>query len=64
MPYKYAQIFKMGNMKFDVKTNWHYCIYQWKLENDGVVDNMPLLLDDDYFVIYPPQPNYEETKEE
>jgi hypothetical protein len=59
-PYKYAQIFKMGKLKFDVKTYWEYCVYQWKLENDGSVDNMHLETDKNGFVIFPKQPNYNE----
>ena len=57
-PYKYPQTFKMGKMKFNVQTYWEYCIYQWKLENDGVEDNMSLKVDEKGFVIYPPQPDY------
>lgn len=58
LPYKYAQVFSMGSLKFDVKTYWDYCIYQWKLENDGSVDNLHLEVDKGGFVIFPPQPNY------
>lgn len=58
MPYKYAQTYLMGDMKFEVKTYWHYCIYQWKLENDGLVDNLPLEVDSRGYVVFPPQPNY------
>ena len=58
MPYKYAQVFSMGSIKFNVKTYWDYCIYQWKLENDGSVDNLHLEVDKEGFVIFPQQPDY------
>lgn len=61
-PYKYPQTFKMGKIKFNVRTYWEYCIYQWKLENDGVEDNIPLDVDERGFVIYPPQPDYTQLK--
>ena len=61
-PYKYAQTFTMGNLKFKVKTYWHYCIYQWKLENDGLVDNLFLQVDEEGFVIFPEQPDYTQLK--
>ena len=57
-PYKYPQVFRMGKLKFDVRTYWDYCIYQWKLENDEGVDNMSLQVDSKGFVIFPEQPDY------
>ena len=56
--YKYPQVFLMGDMKFNVQTYWEYTIYQWKLENDDNIDNLPLKTDKDGFVIFPKQPNY------
>lgn len=57
-PYKYPQIFIMGKLKFNVKTYWQYCVYQWKLENDGDPDNLFLKVDPDGFVVFPKQPDY------
>ena len=57
-PYKYPQVFRIGDAYYDVQTNWHYAIYQWKLENDGVRDNIPLKIDQDGYVIFPEQPDY------
>lgn len=57
-PYKYAQIFQMGEVKYNVKTYWEYCVYQWKLENDGLEDNLSLEVDEQGFVIFPIQPDY------
>ena len=58
LPYKYAQTFKIGREKYKVKTYWQYCIYQWKLENDGMADNLHLETDDKGFIIFPKQPDY------
>ena len=52
----------MGNLKFKVETYWHYCIYQWKLENDGLDDNLFLQVDKEGFVIFPEQPDYTQLK--
>lgn len=58
LPYKYAQTFKIGKEKYKVKTYWQYCIYQWKLENDGISDNLHLKTDDKGFILFPEQPDY------
>lgn len=61
--YQYAQTFLMGDVKFKVETYWQYAIYQWKLENDGVTDNLDLKVDNDGFVIFPEQPDYSKLNE-
>ena len=58
LPYKYPQVFEMGDVKFKVETYWQYAIYQWKLENDGFKDDLKLEVDADGYVIYPEQPDY------
>lgn len=51
--YKYSQIFKMGELKFDVKTYWHYVIYKWSLESCFENDNLNLQSDKSYFIKFP-----------
>lgn len=58
LPYKYAQTFLIGEIKFKVETYWEYAIYQWELENDNYEDNLGLKVDKDKFVIFPKQPDY------
>ena len=56
--YKYPQVFRIGNMYYNVQTNWHYAIYQWKLENDDIKDNISLAVNQNGYVIFPEQPDY------
>ena len=51
--YKYSQIFKMGELKFDVKTYWHYVVYKWSLESCFENDNLHLQSDKSYFIKFP-----------
>ncbi len=58
LPYKYAQTFLLGEIKFKVETYWEYAIYQWILENNNSDDNLGLKVDKNGFVIFPKQPDY------
>lgn len=51
--YKYSQIFKIGELKFDVKTYWHYVVYKWSLESCFENDNLHLQSDKSYFIKFP-----------
>lgn len=51
--YKYSQIFKMGELKFDVKTYWHYVVYKWSLESCFENDNLHLQSDKSCFIKFP-----------
>lgn len=48
----------VGDVMFKITTYWEYAILQWKLENEGTEDDIPLQVDKDGYVIYPKQPDY------
>ncbi len=45
-------------VKYRITTYWEYAILQWKLENEGMIDDIPLEVDKDGYVIFPEQPDY------
>lgn len=57
----------VGAVMYKVTTYWQYAILQWKLANQGIIDNILIWADEHGYAIYPKQPNYtllEETKDE
>ncbi|MCM1322907.1 MAG: hypothetical protein NC218_01840 [Acetobacter sp.] len=52
------QVLVLNGVKYRIETYWHYAVYQWKAENIGTKDDLPLDIDKDGFVVFPKQPDY------